>query len=238
MAYAAGTGEGPARRLATYYQPAVGRGATAEAVTNALREAILDGLLPASAWLRETEIAAELRVSRTPVREAIRRLGTEGLVLHVPNQGGQVAPMGLEDILAVYAVRENLEGLAARLAAQRNGAEAAVLLTDAHRAFKAAADRGDPAEMKMRNLQFHRAIRDAAGNPYLQRFLMLVEHSVRRFGATTFEVPQRMAETVNEHEDILSAILGQNADEAERLARAHMSAARQARLRSYLQANS
>jgi DNA-binding GntR family transcriptional regulator len=230
-------GEKSARRIAHYYVPAANRGETADAVTDALREAILDGMVPASSWLRETELAEELNVSRTPVREAIRRLGTEGLVIHVPNQGGQVAPMGLEDILAVYTVRENLEGLAARLAAQRIQASTGERLTAAHRLFKAAAERRDPTGMKQQNLDFHRAIRDAADNPYLQRFLTLVEHSVRRFGATTFEVPARMDETVAEHEALLNAILNGNGDEAEARARSHMNAARQARLNVFLRAN-
>jgi DNA-binding GntR family transcriptional regulator len=226
------------RRLADYYVPGANRGATADAVTDALREAILDGMVPASSWLREVDIAAELNLSRTPVREAIRRLDAEGLVVHVPNQGGQVAPMGLDDILAVYTVRENLEGLAARLAAQRVQAGSGQSLTAAHRALKAAAQRGDVADMKLQNLHFHRAIRDAADNPYLQRFLTLVEHSVRRFGTTTFESPERMEATVVEHEAMLNAILNGNADEAESLAREHMSAARRAPVAMFLRTDS
>jgi DNA-binding GntR family transcriptional regulator len=225
------------RRLTDYYEPAPNRGAMADAVSAALREAILDGMVPALSWLREAEIADELHVSRTPIREAIRRLSLEGLVVHVPNQGAQVAPMGFEDILAVYAVRENLEGLAGRLAARRNGGDHVHELTSTHRALREAVEAGDPAAMERQNLRFHRAIRDAAANPYLQRFLTMVEHSVRRFGGTTFQSAERRGATVQEHEAILNAILNGNAEEAETLARAHMSAAREARLAIFLQSN-
>lgn len=206
-------------------------------VTDALREAILIGTIPASSWLREEDLAAELQVSRTPVREAIRRLSSEGLAVRVPNQGAQVAPMTLEDVLAVYAVRENLEGLAARLAAQRSSDGLRMRLLQVHQEFVAATASGDVAAMAEANIAFHRAIREASGNPYLERFLTLVEHSVRRFGRSTFEASERMEATVAEHEAIMHAIVTGSPDEAEGQAREHMRRAREARLQMFLRAN-
>lgn len=213
------------------------RGSTADFVTEALREAILDGTVPASSWLREEELAAELQVSRTPIREAIRRLTSEGLAVRVPNQGTQVTPMTLEDILAVYTVRENLEGLAARLAAQRSSNELHQRLQDIHARFVDAMGFGDVARVSEANLAFHRAIREATGNPYLERFLTLVEHSVRRFGTSTFETRDRLEATVSEHEAILRAIAGGEPEQAEILARGHMRNAREARLSVFLKNN-
>src|SRR5688500_8283606 len=89
------------------------RGSTSDDVTSAVREAILDGTLPPSTWLREHDLAAALQVSRTPVREALMRLADEHLVERVANRGSVVRPMTLEEVLAVYMVRETLEGLAA-----------------------------------------------------------------------------------------------------------------------------
>lgn len=228
----------PSGGLARYLVTTPGRGATADAVTDALREAILDGLLPASTWLREEDIAAELRLSRTPVREAIRRLTSEGLAVRMPNHGTQVAPMAIEDILAVYTVRENLEGLAARLAAQRASEALRSRLRDVHERFRAAAEIGDAGTLAELNLEFHRAIREATGNRYLERFLTLVEHAVRRFGNSTFENPRRVDATVYEHEAILTAIVGGMAEDAEVHARSHMRSAREARLEAFLRANS
>lgn len=228
---------GGSGRLAGYRETAPTRGSTADAVTDSLREAILDGVLPASSWLREEDLAAELHVSRTPIREALRRLTSEGLVVRAPNQGAQVAPMALEDILAVYAVRENLEGLAARLAAQRSGASLIERLMVVHRQLSASTAAGDVAAVADLNLQFHRTIREATENQYLERFLTLVEHAVRRFGRSTFERPGRMDSTVTEHQAILDAIVEGDADVAEERARQHMRQARAARIEAFLRVN-
>jgi DNA-binding GntR family transcriptional regulator len=231
-------GSSPKTGLASYLLGRSNRGSTADDVTDALREAILDGVLPASSWLREVDLAQLLNVSRTPIREAIRRLVAEDLVVRVPNHGAQVTPMRLEDILAVYTVRENLEGLAARLAAQRADPEEIRLhLSDAQTELHTAAARGDSAAVATHNLEFHRGIRELAGNAYLDRFLTLVEHSVRRFGRTTFEIPGRMDETVAEHEAIIAAIQAGDGEAAEQAARSHMRAAREARLNYFLLRN-
>lgn len=226
-----------ARRLSDYLANVPRRGGTAEVVADALREAIMDGVIPASSWLREEEISAELQVSRTPIREAIRRLTTEGLAVHVPNQGTQVAPMALEDILAVYAVREALEGLATRLAAQRATEDVHVQLAVLQAAYAEAVAEGDVSTAAQVNLGFHRAIRDASNNPYLQRFLTLIEHSVRRFGRSTLESPGRLANSVQEHQLIIDAIVEQRPDDAELHARAHLRNAREARLQVFLRDN-
>ena len=80
-------------------------GSMTDAVTDALREAILSGLFAPPAWLREDELAHALDVSRTPVREALRRLTDEGLTQRVANRGTVVSPMTLDEILAVYVAR-------------------------------------------------------------------------------------------------------------------------------------
>ena len=170
------TGESgkPARRLAGYLEKVPSRGSMADVVSDALREAILDGTIPPSSWLREEDLAAEMQVSRTPIREAIRRLTIEGLAIRVPNQGTQVASVSMEDILAVYAVRESLEGLAARLAAQRGKAELHEELRTLQKSYAAAAAAHDSVRIYEVNLEFHRAIREASNNQYLDNFLTLV----------------------------------------------------------------
>jgi DNA-binding GntR family transcriptional regulator len=233
----------PARSKATgelgrYLVDTPDRGSTADAATDALREAILDGLIPASTWLREEEIAAELQLSRTPVREAIRRLTSEGLAVRMPNHGTQVAPMAMEDILAVYTVRESLEGLAARLAAQRASEQLRTRLREVHERFKKSAASGEAGVLSDLNLEFHRAIREATDNRYLERFLTQVEHAVRRFGNTTFRDQRRVDATIYEHESILNAIVNGMAEDAEVHARSHMRRAREARLEAFLRANS
>ena len=117
------------KSLRQYLEDVPRHGSTTDAVTEALREAILDGSLAPSTWLREDDLAQQLRVSRTPVREALRRLSDEQLTVRSAHRGSMVAPMSLDDILAVYAVREALEGAGGpddgRAAASRSRQDAA-----------------------------------------------------------------------------------------------------------------
>ncbi len=93
--------------------------ATPRRVHAELRRRILDGLIPPGAWLRQEELAAELAVSRMPVREALSLLGEEGLVELMPHRGARVPALSLEELEEIYAARMGLEGLAARHAALR-----------------------------------------------------------------------------------------------------------------------
>ena len=209
-------------------------GATTDAVTDALREASLSGSLPADSWLREQDLARSMRVSRTPVREALRRLADERLVERSANRGCRVRAMTLDDVLAVYVVRESLECLATRSAAARPPAGLVDRLLELHRAMEAAA--GAPSTLARLNLEFHRAIREAPGNAYLDRFLIQVEHAVRRFGQSTLADPDRAAESHAEHMEIIRAIGAGDPEMAEQAASRHMRKARNARVQQLLQA--
>ncbi|MEQ3553280.1 GntR family transcriptional regulator [Pseudonocardia nematodicida] len=202
------------------------RGRTSEAVTDALREAILDGVLAPSTWLREDEIAATLEVSRTPVREALRRLADEGLAQKTAHHGTVVSPMSVEDVLALYVVRENLEGLAARLATLRNEPGLVVALREVQAQMEALIGSGDSAALSRHNITFHRLIREAAGNFYLERFLGQAEQAVRRLAPTTFSFPGRDATGCAEHAEIIEAIAAGDPDAAEEAGKRHMRNAR------------
>lgn len=213
-----------------YFRVTPERGQTADAVTEALREAILDGALTPSSWLREDEVAEAFAVSRTPAREALRRLADEGLAVKTAHHGTVVAPLSLEDILALYVVREDLEGLAARLAALRSPSGLVGRLESCQEKMRKVAARGDTQRLAQLNLEFHRAIRDAAGNPYLDRFLRQVEHAVRRLPSTSFAEKGRPEQVLEEHGAVISAVEAGDSDAAERAARDHMRRAREIRL--------
>lgn len=235
MSVASG-GDRPATETATRLRALLSEaahGSTTDAVTDALREGILSQVLLPLTWLREDEIAHNLDVSRTPVREALRRLSDEGLTQRVANRGTVVAPMTMEEILAVYTVRESLEGLAARMAAARQVPGLVEELRQVNDQMSAVA-RDDPEQLAVLNLEFHRLIRQASGNSYLERFLRQIEHAVRRFGRSTYDAPGRIEETLEEHLAIIRAIAEGDADAAERQAMAHMRRARQIRLSQLL----
>jgi DNA-binding GntR family transcriptional regulator len=216
--------------LRPYLRDTPRRGGTTDAVTEALREAILDGALPPSTWLREDEIAHTLHVSRTPVREAIRRLADENLVVKTTHQGSVVAGLSLEDVLALYVVRENLEGLAGRLAAVRSTPQLVDGLEASQKRLRQAGERGEPGAMSRENLEFHRLLRAAAGNPYLERFLTQVEHAVRRLPTTTFAAAGRPDAVLAEHQAIVDSVRAHDGDAAEAAATKHMHEARNVRL--------
>jgi DNA-binding GntR family transcriptional regulator len=220
--------------LRQFLEKAPAHGSTTDAVTDALRQAILDGWFAPETWLREDEIARDLKVSRTPVRDALRRLSDEHLTVHVNHRGTIVAPMTMDDILAVYTVREGLEGLAAQLTAARQPPGTVVALAQVHREMQAAAEDGRESELATLNLEFHRLLREGSGNSYLERFLTQVEHAVRRFGRSTFENPTRAAAAIAEHGLILQAIATGDAGQASRLASEHMRSARDARIQAML----
>lgn len=221
------------RGLAPYFPGGPHRGRTTDAVAGALREAILDGILEPSSWLREEEIARTFATSRTPVREALRRLADEGLAVKTANHGTVVAPLSLEDILALYVVRENLEGLAARLAATRCPPGLVPTLNKLSDDMRKLGCEDAPQLARL-NLEWHRALREAASNTYLERFLEQVEHAVRRLRISSFAHPGRVEEAVAEHDAIARAIENRDGHGAEKAAMQHMRRAREIRLEMLL----
>jgi DNA-binding GntR family transcriptional regulator len=198
------------------------RGSMPDAVADALREAILDGALQPGSWLREAEVARELKVSRTPVRDAFRILAVEGLVTLNANQGAVVSPMTSDDILELYATREVLEGLAARLAARRAPQRCIEEFAPLIAQMRAVGESGEFGDLSRLNFQFHAIIRDAAGNRYLERSLAQVQNAARRFPDPTLGLPGRVIESIDEHVRLADAIGKGDSEEAERLAVAHM----------------
>ena len=137
-------------------------------VYSALRERILSGDLPRGTKLRQASLADELGVSRTPLREALRRLSTEGLVEFSPNRGATVSELDFGDMRHAWSARVALEPGAARLAAQRRDPESIAVMRDAVKLQRQAA--GDGMDSFAANRSFHLALAAASGNPHLTRF--------------------------------------------------------------------
>jgi DNA-binding GntR family transcriptional regulator len=188
----------------------------------AIRERIRDGALARGARVHQEDLAAELGVSRTPVREALRRLAAEGLVEMHTNRGARVADVSENDMRASYEARLIVEPGAARLAAQRG-------LSEPQARMRAAVAAQRRAIGKIRtsfeaNRDFHVALVAASGNEFLRDF---VENLwVARIGEVVYErqaeTPEQMRADADEHEQILEAIVRGDARAAETLTRRHI----------------
>jgi DNA-binding GntR family transcriptional regulator len=200
-----------------------------EAVYRVLRQALQDGIFRPGDRLREEEIARELSVSRTPVREALAKLQSKRLIEPAGAKGLVVRTLDMTEVLELYTMREILEGVAAGLAAQHASGSEIDALDDLANSLDSQAD--DAAEMARLNRLFHGAIVRAARNRYLERALDELQDGILLLGATTFTVAGRPAAAAEEHRGILNAIRERAAQRAEALASAHIREALRARLK-------
>lgn len=196
-----------------------------------LREEIVSGRLESGAPLVEAAVAARYGTSRTPVREALRRLEQDGLVER-GDRGLRVRARGPEEILEIYEVRILLEAAAARGAAERSTRLDLMRIKSAADAM-AATDSADPDAMAAANQAFHEEIWAASHNRTLVDLLTRLNSHITRYPATTLTSPGRWAEALSEHADLLRAIEARDRDEAGLVAENHMTKARDIRLRMY-----
>ena len=200
-----------------------------------LCEEIRSGKLPPGSRLRETEIAERLAVSRTPVREAIRRLEADGLVDHLPRSGAVVRKLEYPELMELYEMRTVLEGTAARLAARAASPVELEELVAINDEMRAAA--GRPEVVIGLNRQFHKLLLDAARNRFLLRAMATVENTLLILGSSSMAKPDRAREAVDEHREVLDALLARDGAAAEAAMRRHMERAQFARLRMLRRAN-
>jgi DNA-binding GntR family transcriptional regulator len=192
---------------------------TAEAVYQALRHGIVHGSLAPGERLRSDALASELQVSRTPVREALRKLEAEGLVAHSGSRL-TVRAFSERDLTELFYVREALEGMAARLAAENatptEVAQIRELLQDME-----SSPRGDVTALRRLTGEFHTLIARAAHNDRLLQSLQSLLDHVRQLQSSTLYGEGRPAEALAKHRGLLEAIEARDADRAEKLAREH-----------------
>jgi GntR family transcriptional regulator, rspAB operon transcriptional repressor len=190
-----------------------------------LRRRILEGELQPEAPLSEYQLAAQLRLSRTPVREALKRLEHEGLVRFVHNRGAFVAELSVRDIVEIYQVREQLEGFAARIAAQEMpSAEVGALEQELDRAQKFAAEGKTNATFES-DVHLHKQIIQCTKNKRLVTFLAALEDQVHRVRVLSSKAPGRLKATLNEHREILDQIKRRDGAGAQQAMVQHLRAA-------------
>ena len=196
-------------------------------VYESLRERIVRGELPSDGRLRQEALAADLGVSRTPLREALRRLASEGLIELEPNRGARVITPTNADLLAAYEARLVLEPAAASLAAQRADPAAIEAMRSAIASHRRARS---PGALFEANRAFHLALVATTGNEHLERFAELLWAT--RIGALIYarqdETPEQVRRDADEHEQIADAIAARDATAAEAITRSHIAGALEA----------
>lgn len=185
-----------------------------------LRREILEGRLKPGQRLVQDELAADLGISRIPVRGALKLLETAGLVVADAKGSYSVAPFGADDIEEIYGLRLVLEPYAARLALPRIASDVVKRLQDLNAEMKAAAADEDTDRWTELNAEFHLAIYDAAGQPRLMRIIRDLW-----FGRPSFSPIKSRAQlerSTEEHEALIAAIIARDVHEFERRVHDHI----------------
>ncbi|WP_219416740.1 GntR family transcriptional regulator [Pseudonocardia nigra] len=198
-------------------------GQLAERTYEAIKSAILVNRLPPGTPLSVPELARQLGVSRSPVREAVQRLIYDGLATHAPNRGAEVSLVDIDDLRQLYLVREQLEGLAAGLATEHLDADALAclrgILAEHEEALGAGEDIVAHIELDRR---FHRTIRELAGNPHLTAVLEPMAGRSHFALHSLWRSPDAPRLALDEHRQIVEAMVAGDPELAAEAARRHI----------------
>lgn len=197
-----------------------------EIIYEHLRHAILNGLIRPGERLVERDIAVKFNASRTPVREALRKLETEGFVEYMARRGVVVRGFNIGQIDEIFSIRKELECLAIRSSIRNiTDAQIAVLKTSVDRLEQE--ENGGDAEAAIKELhQFDDLIIDTANMPLLKSFLSILRESLQRYRKINLSNQPRRKEAVKEHRDLLQAIIDRDAERAEQLVCTHINNSR------------
>lgn len=201
-----------------------------EAAYDALITSIREGRFAPGDRLREEEVGQTLGLSRTPVREALRRLEADGIVEHRPRIGAVIRELSQREVVELYEMRVVLERTAAQLAA-KHGTEAefdtlTALNEDLSR------ERQTPARAAAINQTFHRALYIAGRNRFLLEAARALNNSLLLLGPTTYTEDTRIDIVVQQHQDIIEALQNGNAEAAGGAAEVHLETSLRHRLRT------
>jgi DNA-binding GntR family transcriptional regulator len=196
-----------------------GRDSRPDFVYGQLRAAIRSQELKPGDRLREADLAERLGVSRTPVREALRRLEADGLVQLAPPRGFVVTELTHRRVMELYAMREELAGVAARFAAEQASPMEIQTLQELVAQQGAASDGAEAAE---HNNRLQEAITSAAHNEFLTRAANSLTDVLELLGTTTYSMPGRIEAGWQENQAIVEAIARRDGAAAEQAARLHV----------------
>lgn len=193
-----------------------------DVVFNTLRKAILTGELKPGERLMEIHLANRLGVSRTPIREAIRKLELEGLVIMIPRRGAEVAQITEKSLKDVLEVRRALDALCVELACERITEEGKVKLREACSEFEKATKTGDVTAIAEADVALHDIIVEATGNARLIQLINNLSEQMYRYRFEYIKDESRHEKLVEEHRMIYESIVGKDKEKAAKAAKLHI----------------
>jgi len=193
-----------------------------DVVFNTLRQAILKGELTPGERLMEIQLAERLGVSRTPIREAIRKLELEGLVLMIPRKGAEVAKISEKSLRDVLEVRRSLEELAIELACQRMSEDELMQLEEAQKDFRKAVESKDVMKIAETDEHYHDIIYFGTGNARLVQILNNLREQMYRYRLEYIKDEDKRQVLLVEHDNILKAVRSRHVAEAKAAIREHI----------------
>ncbi len=193
-----------------------------ERLAEYLRNEIVAGRLKPSHRLIEQEFAAQLAVSRVPLREAFRILAAEGLIAIVPHRGAIVSALSDDELTQLFAVRAGLEAMAARAAAQAHSSARIDAMQQAIERMRRHMSKRDLAAYYSEAGEFHNLLMESSGNSVLVKLYNQIKPQFRRYQAAMARVPKLPAQSIREHELIVAAIRKGNPDTAAKVAEQHV----------------
>ena len=193
-----------------------------DVVFNTLRKAILTGTLkPGERWM-EVHLANNLGVSRTPIREAIRKLELEGLVIMIPRRGAEVAQITEKSLKDVLEVRRALDALSVELACDRITEEELGTLKKACDDFEKAVRGKDVSVIAKADVALHDIIVKATGNQRLQQLVNNLAEQMYRYRFVYIKDESQHDKLIAEHKEIFESIAGRDKERAARAAKVHI----------------
>lgn len=188
----------------------------AEEISRRLEEEINDGQLLPGDSLDERELAARFGVSRTPVREAISQLTAQGLVTSAPRQGVYVARMSIQELLAMFELLAELEGICAKFCARRITESQRTKLKAVHQKSLKHVEADNAKGYSQSNVDFHELLYAGCHNAFLAQQLRTIRRRTQMYRQNSFLQPGRMRVSYEDHERVLDAILRGDSEAAQR----------------------
>lgn len=192
-----------------------------ERIVDYLKESIIKGRLKPGERISETELAEGFGISRTPIREALRQLESEGFLTVTPRKGATVSPITDKDVKEFYAIKSLLEGYAARIACERITDKDIRKMEILNAKMKQSAEKDDVRSFFRFDNQFHDVFLSACDNDKLRNLVHSLVEQFERFRITALSVPGRMKASVIQHDEIIEAFKRRDANMVEALVKAN-----------------